>query len=308
MYCYSFVRIYLRRVSGNWLIYKLKRIDKRTTTMKIEPVLSRITIYPIKSLDGEDLQNAVIGEGGCLLHDREFALSDEEGNFINGKSNPLVHSLRSAVDFENQIISLRLNGETDWRHFHFIKEIPALESFLSEYFGIKTKLIRNTTGRFMDIPDISGATILSTASLEEIVNWFEQMTIEESRKRFRATLEITGVPAFWEDTLFSLEGIGIEFTVGDIRLFGMGPRARCVVPTRNPETGAVTHAFPKSFAKHRASTLPDWSVLEEYGHHYYLTVNCFIPATETGKTIGVGNAVKIIGQKKFYQPNEYSNI
>jgi uncharacterized protein YcbX len=212
--------------------------------MKIEPVLSRITIYPIKSLDGVDLKRAIISEGGCLLHDREYAMSDEGGNFINGKSNSLVHSLRSKIDFESETISFRQNADTDWKHFHLQKEKSAIESFLTEYFGIKTLLLRNKTGRFMDIPDISGITILSTASLQEVSTWFSFMNLDETRKRFRATLEIEGVPAFWEDHLFSKEGRGIEFKVGDVTLFGMSPRAS-VLSQRNPETGEVTHAFPK---------------------------------------------------------------
>ena len=243
------------------------------------------------------LQKATIGAGGCLLHDREYALIDEEGNFINGKSNALVHSLRSAVDFENETISFRPVAEMAWKHFHLKKERSAIESFLTDYFGIKTSLLHNHTGRFMDIPDISGVTILSTASLQEVSAWFDNMNLDETRKRFRATIEIEGVPAFWEDHLFSREGRAIEFKIGDVTLFGMSPRARCVVPTRNPETGEVTHAFPKSFARHRASSLPEWSNLEEYGHYYYLTVNCFIPPTEIGKTIEIGNEVRIIGEK-----------
>lgn len=268
--------------------------------MNTEPVLSRITIYPVKSLDGIDIQEAVISEGGCLMHDREYAISDEEGNFIIGKSNVLVHSLRSSVDFENETISFRPMNETGWRSFHLQKENPAIELYLSDYFGIKAKWYQNKTGRFMDIPDISGVTVLSTASLQEISTWYNNMDMEETRKRFRATIEIEGVPAFWEDHLFSKEGKGIEFKVGDVTMFGMSPRARCVVPTRNPETGEVIHAFPKSFARHRASTLPEWSTLNDYGHHYYLTVNCYIPATEIGKKIQTGNYVKIIGEKIFY--------
>jgi uncharacterized protein YcbX len=126
------------------------------------------------------------------------------------------------------------------------------------------------------------------------------LNVDETRKRFRATLEIEGVPAFWEDHLFSKEGRGIEFTIGEITIYGMSPRARCVVPTRNPESGEVIHAFPKIFARHRAETLPEWSTLNEYGHHYYITVNCYIPASEIGKWIEVGNGVKIIGEKVFY--------
>jgi uncharacterized protein YcbX len=268
--------------------------------MNIEPVLNRITIYPVKSLDGMDLQKAIIAEGGCLLHDREYALSDEEGNFINGKSNALVHSLRSAIDFKTETISFRPVRDTAWKHFHLQKEKSAIESFLTNYFGIKTLLLQNKNGRFLDIPDISGATVLTTASLQEVSTWFDHMNLDETRKRFRATLEMEGVPAFWEDHLFSSEGRAIEFKVGDVTLYGISPRARCIVPTRNPETGESTHAFPKSFARHRASTLPEWSKLEEYGHHYYLTVNCYFPATEIGKMIEKGNEIKIIGEKAFY--------
>ena len=268
--------------------------------MKVEPVLSRITIYPVKSLDGMTLQKAMVTEGGCLLHDREYAISDENGNFIIGKTNHLVHSLRSTVDFENETISFRQNHETTWTHFHLQKEKLAIQSYLADYFGVKTLLLQNKTGRFMDIPDISGATLLSTSSLQEVSTWFNNMNVEETRKRFRATIEIEGVPAFWEDRLFSKEGRGIEFKTGDVTMFGMGPRARCIVPTRNPETGDVIHAFPKSFARHRASALPQWSTLQEYGHHYYLTVNCYIPATEIGKMIETGNEIKIIGEKVLY--------
>ena len=268
--------------------------------MNIEPVLSRITIFPVKSLDGITLQKSTITKGGCLLHDREFALIDENGSFIIGKSNSLVHTLRSAVDFENETISLRPDTDETWNHFHLKKEKTEIESFLTGHFGIKTKLIQNVTGRFLDIPDISGATILSTASLQEVSSWFDHMNLDETRKRFRATLEIDGVPAFWEDHLFSHEDRAIEFTVGDVTLYGNSPRARCVVPTRNPDTGVITHAFPKSFSRHRASTLPQWSNLEEYRHHYYLTVNCLIPPTEIGKTIETGNPIKIIREKEFY--------
>lgn len=268
--------------------------------MAVNPILSRITIYPVKSLDGMSLQKAMITEGGCLLHDREYAMVDEDGNFIIGKTNPLVHKLRSVVDFENETISFRQINESDFIRFHLQNDKAAVESYLSDYFGFKILLKQNKQGRFLDIPDVSGVTILSSSTLQEVSSWYDNMDLNEARRRFRATVEIEGVPAFWEDHLFSLPGKGIEFKLGDVTLFGMSPRERCVVPTRNPESGEVLHAFPKSFAKHRAATLPEWSTLNEYGHHYYLTVDCYIPATEIGKTLEVGNELKIISEKVFY--------
>jgi uncharacterized protein YcbX len=160
-------------------------------------------------------------------------------------------------------------------------------------------LHQNKTGRFLDIPDYSGATVISTSSLMEVSKWYDNMNLEETRKRFRATIELEGVPAFWEDRLFSSNGNRIEFKAGDVTLFGIDPRARCVVPSRNPETGEVTHAFQKTFAKHRASTLPEWSTLNEFDHYYYLSVDCLIPETEIGKIVEVGNEVEIVGERVF---------
>ena len=104
--------------------------------MEIEPILSKITIYPVKSLDGISLQKAEVTKGGCLLHDREYAISDEDGNFIIGKTNPLVHTLRSAIDFDEETISFRQQHETSWNQFHLQKEKPAIESYLAGYFGV----------------------------------------------------------------------------------------------------------------------------------------------------------------------------
>ena len=267
--------------------------------MEVQPILSRITIYPVKSLDGIALQKAVVTKGGCLLHDREYAITDTDGNPIIGKTNPLVHSLRSSIDFEKDEISFRRREETTWRRFHLQKERPKIESYLTEFFGTPSVLHQDTQGRFMDIPDIAGVTVLSTGSLKTVSGWFNNLDLEETRKRFRATIEIDGVPPFWEDRLFSKDGTTIEFKIGEVILFGMSPRERCVVPTRHPESGEILHAFPKTFARHRAASLPEWSLLTEYRNHYYLSVNCYIPETEIGKWIHLGDEIKIIGEKNF---------
>lgn len=268
--------------------------------MELQPIVSRITIYPIKSLDGISLQKGMITKGGCILHDREYAIVGPGEKFIIGKNNPLVHSLRSYINFENEIVSFRHEEETNWQQFNLQNERTSINSYLSDFFKVPSTLSQNKEGRFLDIPDISGITILSTSSLHSISEWFNNMEVEETRKRFRATIEIEGTIPFWEDHLFSKEGAGIEFTLGEVTLFGMSPRARCVVPTRDPESGEVIHGFPKIFSKHRATDLPAWSTLDQYGHHYYLTVNCYIPHTEIGKCIHVGDEVKIIGEKIFY--------
>lgn len=265
--------------------------------MDINPVVDRITIYPVKSLDGISVQKAQIGIGGSLVHDREYAMIDSNGKFVNGKSNARVHLLRSEIDFEREVISLRHASESAWNHFHLQKDKAALDEFLSAFFEMPVVIYKNMLGEFLDIPVQSGVTVLSTASLHAVGSWFNNMDIEETRKRFRATIELTAVPAFWEDKLFLEDGTAIEFKIGDVSLQGLSPRARCIVPTRHPETGEMIHSFQKSFAQQRFANLPAWSTLDDYNHGYYLSVDCYIPPSEFGKWIAVGDEVLITGNQ-----------
>lgn len=265
--------------------------------MQTNPVIDRITIYPVKSLDGMCLQKAQIGNGGSLVHDREYAIISSNGKFVKGKNNDLVYLLRSEIDFENEFISFRHQADETWNRFHLHNDKAAIDEYLSVFFKMPVTLARNTDGKFLDIPVQSGVTVLSNASLQTVGNWFNNMDIAETRKRFRATIELTGVPSFWEDRLFFNEEAGIEFFIGDVQLLGMSPRARCVVPTRHPETGEAIHGFQKKFANQRNADLPSWSTLDNYNHAYYLSVDCYIPPSESGKWISVGDEVKIIGKK-----------
>ncbi len=263
--------------------------------MEINPKISRITIFPIKSLDGVSLPKAQISKGGCLHHDREFAMTTKDGQFIIGKTDARVHTLRSRVDFDAETISFRHEKEAEWKTFHAVKEKALLHRFLSEFFGMPMELQRNKQGRFLDIPDVSGVTVLAEESLRAISEWFPDMDLDQVRRRFRATLEIEGAPAFWEDQLFSNPGTAIKFSIGEVSLLGISPRARCIVPTRHPATGESYHAFPKTFSLHRGDALPEESQLRAYGHMYHLTVNCYIPPTEVGKWIQVGDSVTLLG-------------
>lgn len=140
-----------------------------------------------------------------MHHDREYAIKDSNNKFVNGKRNALVHLLRMDIDFETGIISFRHQAETDWQAFHLQKDKLAINEYLSAFFKMPVSLHKNTEGRLLDIPDISGMTIVSTASLQTVSGWFNDLELDETRKRFRATLEIADVPAFREDRLFLMK-------------------------------------------------------------------------------------------------------
>ncbi|MEM6717641.1 MAG: MOSC N-terminal beta barrel domain-containing protein, partial [Cyanobacteria bacterium P01_C01_bin.147] len=59
------------------------------------PYLTRIDLYPIKSLDGVTVKTGWLLESGALQHDRAFALFDQAGKFVNGKRFVSIHQVRS---------------------------------------------------------------------------------------------------------------------------------------------------------------------------------------------------------------------
>jgi hypothetical protein len=76
------------------------------------------------------------------------------------------------------------------------------------------------------------------------------MTIAEARLRFRATLELDGVPPFWEDQLFGAELRSVvRFHIGEVAFEGSYPCIRCPIPARDPHTGADIIGFQKRFAQ-----------------------------------------------------------
>jgi len=256
-------------------------------------IVSRLQIFPFKSLDGIEMQEVKIVSGACLQHDRSYAIVDETGRYINGKNNADIYSLRSTFDLKNDSIHLRKEGTNEQFSFHLTHEIHELETWLSAYFGKKVYVINDPTGRFLDIPDDAGATLVSTASLQAVAGWFEGLSTNETRKRFRASIEIKGVPAFWEDKLFAEPDTVVQFKIGNVDLEGVYPRERCSVPPHNPINGEVSRFFQKTFAQQREAHLPLNSKLSMYGHFYHFAVDCRFNASSIGKIIRVEDEITI---------------
>lgn len=268
----------------------------------MKPTVSDIRIYPVKSFDPVKVNEVIISERS-LLHDREFAVFTEDGKYVNGKKTPELNKLRATFDLENYQMELRVEGSVDSFSFNLLDDQIRINEFLSGYFGYKVFIKRNLKGRFLDDPDYSGLTILSASTLKSLSGFFPEIPVELMRRRFRANIEISGVDSFWEDKLFDKQGNAVEYQIGDVKLFGISPRARCIVPTRDPDTGIAYPYFTKEFVGFRKSSLPENSLLPEYEHFYFLSVDTFIPDSEIGKTIKAGDDLNIIGVNTFEELN-----
>ncbi|MEC4813646.1 MAG: MOSC N-terminal beta barrel domain-containing protein [Scytonema sp. PMC 1069.18] len=259
------------------------------------PYIAGLFIYPIKSLDGVSVEKATVLESGALKHDREWAIFDEQGNFVNGKRNPKVHLLRSTFGDNIHKLFLQIQGTEQRTVFDIKNDQTSLEAWLSDYFGFPVKCVENSITGFPDDTNASGPTVISTATIEEVASWFPGVSIEEMRLRLRANIEIGGVPAFWEDQLFTEAGQSVLFQVGEVLFHGVNPCQRCVVVTRDSQTATATPQFQKTFVTQRKQSLPSWTTPSRFNHFYRLSVNTNIPTTEAGKVLSVGDSVKILG-------------
>ncbi len=257
------------------------------------PTLARIRIYPVKSLDPVELNEVEIGTFS-LRYDREFAMLSEDGGFVNGKRTGKVNQLKANFDLPKQLIqlSLRTGGET--KEFHLVNDKELIEEYLSEFFETRIYFLQRTQGELMDIPKASSVTIVSEASLLSLQNNIPEHTIDELRLRFSANLELSGTEAFEEEWLFGDPGIGMRFQIGEVEMIGISPRARCNVPPRDPFTGETDKSFVKNVIKSRKESLPKDSRLPKFGNFYHLTVNTYLPESEKGKILKVGDQVQLI--------------
>lgn len=259
----------------------------------MKPMLSKIRIYPIKSLDPVELTSVKIGVRS-LSGDRRYAMLNQFGSFINGKATGLVNQLQASFDDQLEYVSFNKRGVDEKTVFNLNTETDKIESFLSLFFNNKVSFIKNENGRLMDIPDDSSVTVVAYETLQHLSDTLED-TLDTFRLRFRANLEISNVPAYWEEKLAVEESnIGVPFLIGDVKMIGKNLRARCNVPPRNPFTGDTDKTFIKRLIHSRQNNIPTWSHVQKLESLYHLSVDIFIPDTETGKQIQIGDLVQLI--------------
>jgi uncharacterized protein len=259
----------------------------------IVPSLSRIEIFPVKSLDGITLQEATLLPSGVLKGDRQYAILDAQGRFVNGKVNPLVHRLRTTFSEDLAAITLQIQGLEPRETFSLVGDRTPLEAWLSRYFRQPVTVQENIATGFPDDLNAAGPTVTSIATLCAVAEWFPALDLAEIRRRFRTNLEVSHTPAFWEDQLYGEPGSALPFQVGAVTLLGINPCQRCIVPTRNSLDGSGDRGFQRQFVQARKAQLPNWVNRERFNHFYKLAVNTRSSADTQSLHIRLNDAVQI---------------
>jgi uncharacterized protein YcbX len=256
-------------------------------------ILDGIYVYPIKSLDGRAMESVTLGDGGSLRPDRQYAMVDADGEYVNGKRTADVHRIDAQFDASGRIVTLDDGAES--ARFDLEDGRDAAAAWLDDRFEPTVSLRGDDELGFPDDTTDFGPTVVSTGTLETIASWFDATDGEgEMRRRLRPNLVVDAEP-FWEDRLYAGPDERVRFDVDGVTFEGMSPCQRCVVPTRDPDTGETIEHFQRTFVEKRESTLPSWADERQFDHFYRVMVNTRTPEESRGESIAIGDEV-VIGE------------
>ncbi|MBZ0218543.1 MAG: MOSC domain-containing protein [Fimbriimonadaceae bacterium] len=211
--------------------------------------------YPVKSLRGTSLQRSSVHRIG-LAEDRRWLIVDAEGKFLTIRQQPIMTQIGVTVTEDGIIMRHASSGQfavsrpaataalrkvTIWRDTVTASVAePSSNGFFSNILGQKVHLVylNNQTARPIDpmfgqcgdhtsFSDGYPILITTTSSLRDLNR---HLTDPVDMRRFRPNIVIDNTMPWIEDT-WKVVRIGtLTFRIAK-------PCGRCVVTTRDPDTG-----------------------------------------------------------------------
>ncbi len=288
-------------------------------------LLKSIHIYPIKSLGGVSVAEAVLDERG-LQHDRRYMLVTPTGQFITQRTQHQMALIDIAMDeATNQLRVWHRNATDDVLTLFLVPEINAEPVFpvnIWDSEGVSSQAVSadadawfsrvlDTDCRLVHMPDSTQRTITSShvrpdTITEEVVSFADgfpilittQSSLDElnrrigesngeamSMARFRPNLVAEGL--CWPHD----EDTWGTFKLGGATLHGVKPCSRCVLTTIDPATAETGKEPLRTLARYRAAR-----------HKILFGENVMVHPDSAGQTIRVGDAVRVIERKEPWLP------
>jgi uncharacterized protein YcbX len=203
---------------------------------------------PIKGLRLLSFDAVTVGADGAD-GDRCFYLVDAGGQMINGKQIGRLNAVVPAYDAAERRLTLTLPGgelvdgrvelgpTIDTRFFSRPARARVVDgpwaAALSEVAGRPLRLVAPDGGRIgVDRGRAGAVTLVSRATLDRLAGVAGDGPVDG--RRFRMLIELTGPAAHAEDGW-----VDRRLRVGEAVVRVRGHVGRCLVTTRNPETGDV---------------------------------------------------------------------
>lgn len=231
--------------------------------------ISEINIYPVKSLKGISINEALVERRG-LEFDRRWMLVDEQGEFITQRENPRMATVSvalkedgwrvSAAGFADLAVPFEIEGEplnvrvwqSTGRAVSYPRQINEWFSdvlqkncrlvFMPDEFERQVNPQFNKNNDIVSFADGYPLLLIGENSLKDLN---EKLENRIPMNRFRPNLVVAGSAAFAEDHWKKIR-------IGSTVFRAAKPCARCVVPTIDQQKGVLTGKEPiKTLAAYR---------------------------------------------------------
>ena len=238
--------------------------------------VSQLAIAPVKGMRLQRSAEIQLGHHG-VTDDREFLIVDDDGKLLLTGRNPGLLRVEPSWEPARNLLALRFPdgsvvqdapepGTAAVTRMYDGREIPGrvisgpLSAALSRYLGRAVHLFKRAADHHGS--DDRPVTLMSEASLRALAAEFSGTAPDP--RRFRMTITVAGADP-WAEHSWSRQ----QVTIGDTTLRVLAPVPRCVVTTRNPESGATDARILHALARLRGKndiTFGVWCEIIQPGH------------------------------------------
>ncbi|ASJ70693.1 MOSC domain-containing protein [Granulosicoccus antarcticus] len=228
--------------------------------MKIE-ALNR---FPVKGLSAQALDSVILNMGQGFPCDRKFGFARPNSGFDPADPKPLPKTkfymlardaslalLSTEYDEESGVLSLSASENSGRFDIGTVDGKQQASQFIKSYLSLSDdetpQLHEASPHRFTDVSVDSTEMMnaVSIINLDSVDAFSKAIGQDVDPNRFRANIQISGLPAFSE-----LEMLGQEISVGSVRLKIVKRTRRCPATEVNLKTGERDIRTPKMLREH----------------------------------------------------------
>ena len=224
----------------------------------MDATIVRIQRFPIKGLSPEPLEKIELTAGDGLPMDRMYGFARHGSGFDPNDPTPLPKDKFVVLLTQEALASLQtsfdpgsgaflVSGPQGQVRFDLSTAHgrEKAETWLSEYLALADdeppSFVHAAPHRFTDVSVVSpqmmnAVSLLNHASVQDLS---KRLNTDIDPARFRANIEIAGLPAWWE-----LENVGAILKCGDITFRLIKRTQRCAATEVNPTTAARDLKLP----------------------------------------------------------------
>ena len=237
---------------------------------EIPVTISRLNRFPVKGMSAEPLSSLTLEKGEGIPGDRLYGFARYDSGFDPNNPEPLpkerfvvlvkeaaLAGLKTRFSPDGQMLEIDVKGETHRFNMTGAEGRSEAALFLHDVLNLSDPeppvFVSSAPHRFTDVSVVSPQMMnaISVLNLASVKDLGERIGKEVHPGRFRANIEIDGLPPFSE-----LDAVGQVLAFGDVRLRILSRTRRC----------AATEGKPADGGKGSEGALPAAQGTRAYGH------------------------------------------